>query len=47
MPLVGLVIVLTAFVNHDLMFYVRKEAKKIGVKVVYLKRGITELKTAS
>lgn len=47
MPQVGLVIILTAFVNHDLMFYTRKEAKKIGAKVIYLKRGIAELKTAS
>lgn len=47
MPLVKMVIVLTSFVNHDLMFYVKKEAKKIGAKVVYLKRGIAELKAAS
>ncbi|MCL6559185.1 MAG: DUF2325 domain-containing protein [Firmicutes bacterium] len=42
-PLVDLVIVLTGFVNHPTMKHVRKEARKYGVKVLYLKRGIAEV----
>ncbi|MFX4261162.1 DUF2325 domain-containing protein [Pelotomaculum propionicicum] len=40
---VGLIIVLTQFVNHGLMYHVKKEAKKFNIRVIYLKRGITEL----
>jgi len=43
LPLVDLVIVLTGFVNHLTMRYVKTEAKKRGVKIMYLKRGIAEL----
>jgi len=43
LPLVDLVIVLTGFVSHRVMRHVRREAKKRGVKVLYLKRGFVEL----
>lgn len=43
LPLVDLVIILTGFISHRVMRHVRKEAKKRGVRVVYLKRGIAEL----
>ena len=41
--LVDLVIVLTGFISHKVMLHVKREAKKQGVKVLYLKRGIAEL----
>lgn len=43
MPQVDVVYVLTGFVNHQLAGWVKREAKKRGIKVVYLKRGISEL----
>ncbi|HOV78814.1 MAG TPA: DUF2325 domain-containing protein [Bacillota bacterium] len=43
LPMVDLVIILTGFISHKAMHYVKKEAKRRGVKVLYLKRGITEL----
>lgn len=43
LPQVDLVLVLTGFVNHQLMNWVKKEAKRRNVRVVYLKRGVSEL----
>lgn len=43
LPLVDMIIVLTGFIGHGVMRHVRKEAKKSGVKVLYLKRGVAEL----
>lgn len=41
--LVNMVIVLTGFIGHTQMQQVKKEAKKHGIKVLYLRRGIAEL----
>lgn len=43
MPLVNMVIVLTSFISHEMMQHVKKESKKRGLKILYLKRGIAEL----
>ena len=43
LPLVDMIIVLTGFINHQMMHYIKKEAKKCGVKVLYVKRGVVEL----
>lgn len=42
-PKADMVVILTGFVNHGLMFYVKTEAKKRNIKIVYLKRGKSEL----
>ncbi|OPX89474.1 MAG: hypothetical protein A4E53_01551 [Pelotomaculum sp. PtaB.Bin104] len=43
LPAVDLVVMLTGFINHLMMWHVKKEAKKRGIKVLYLKRGVSEL----
>ncbi|SHJ45169.1 DUF2325 domain-containing protein [Desulfofundulus thermosubterraneus] len=43
----GLVVVYTGFVNHTLMHRVRELARKAGIKVVWLKRGLSELEVLS
>lgn len=47
LPLVDLVIVLTGFASHKVVRHVKAEAKKSGTKVLFLKRGIAELETAT
>ncbi|NHM28011.1 DUF2325 domain-containing protein [Desulfofundulus sp. TPOSR] len=42
-----LVVVYTGFVCHALMHRVRELARKAGVKVVWLKRGLSELEVLS
>ncbi|WP_242655871.1 DUF2325 domain-containing protein [Desulfofundulus australicus] len=39
----GLVVVYTGFVNHALMYRVRELARKAGVKVIWLRRGLSEV----
>ena len=42
-----MIIVLTGFISHAQMLQVKKEAKKLGIKMLYLNRGVAELeKTA-
>lgn len=44
---VDMIVVLTGFIGHAQMQQVKKEAKKRGIKVLYLNRGVAELeKTA-
>lgn len=40
---VKLVVVITGFINHRHMREVRKMAHKSGIRVIYLKRGLSEL----
>lgn len=42
-PAVEITIVLTGFVGHSLMRYVKREAQKRGVKILFLCRGKSEL----
>jgi hypothetical protein len=42
-PTVEIAVVLTGFVGHSLMHYVKKEARKRGVKLFFLCRGKSEL----
>lgn len=44
---INLVVVFTGFINHGHMREVRKMARKAGVKVIYLKRGLAELSNAT
>jgi hypothetical protein len=39
----GLVVVYTGFVNHTLMHRVRELARKARVKVIWFRRGLSEL----
>lgn len=41
----NLVVVYTSFVNHSLMHRVRELVRKAGVKVIWLRRGLSELET--
>jgi len=42
-PSVELVIIITSFINHKFMYYVKGEAKKRNIKLIYLKRGKSEI----
>ncbi|QGG46293.1 DUF2325 domain-containing protein [Heliorestis convoluta] len=37
------VVVLTGFINHNAVNYVKKEAKKRGISMIFLRRGISDL----
>lgn len=47
LPKVNLIIILTGFVNHSLVHHVKKEAKKYGLKIIFLKRGKSELEVTA
>lgn len=40
---VTMVIVLTGFIRHQIMHHAKREAKKRGLRIVYLKRGKSEI----
>lgn len=44
LPRVDMVVVLAGYVQHDLMLCVKRMAKKAGVPVRFLRRGLAELK---
>ncbi|MDA8235917.1 DUF2325 domain-containing protein [Desulfotomaculum nigrificans] len=43
---IHLVVVITGFINHNYMHKVKKLAKKSGIRVIYIKRGLSELTCA-
>lgn len=43
---IHLVVIITGFINHSYMHKVKKLAKKAGVQVIYIKRGLSELSCA-
>ncbi|MCL6477043.1 MAG: DUF2325 domain-containing protein [Peptococcaceae bacterium] len=47
LPVVDMIVVLTGFINHGIMQHIKKEAKKRGIKVLYLKRGVAELEKSA
>jgi len=41
---VGLVVIYTGFVRHSMMWRARELARKAGIQVIFLRRGLSELR---
>jgi hypothetical protein len=47
MPDVDLVFVITDFAKHPLVLHAKKEARRINAKLVFVRRGISELEKSA
>jgi len=40
---IDLIVIYAGFINHSAMWQIKKMAKKLGKKVIYVNRGLSEL----